>query len=139
MNQFCIFGGSLFAQPPTPPWHTNQTQYQGNFLKRQHTEWILYTWSLGIEWWSKKMIKYYVTKKACISTLTRIIYTECIIMVIPTHNSTFFNESLQKTTKESHPAVFGNIFNIIVLKDLFCRSTRCLENFQLIDFWVIDQ
>ena len=40
-------------------------------------------------------------------------------MVIPTRNSTFFNESLQKTTKESHPYVFGNIFNIIVLKVFF--------------------
>ena len=55
-------------------WHTDLTQRQGNFRQRKHLRCILYYPSWVIWWWSKKMITYYVTKMASISTLTGIVY-----------------------------------------------------------------
>ena len=60
---------------PSLPWHTDITQYQGNLRQIQHMLCILYSKKWGIGWWSNKIIKYHVTKKASISTLTGIIYT----------------------------------------------------------------
>ena len=85
---------------PSIPWHTDPTQCQGNFQQRQHLRCIIYSPSWGIEWWSKKMIKYYVTKIRLYQHWTGSFIQECIIMVMPTRNGTFLNNSLRKENND---------------------------------------
>ena len=114
-NQFQFFGGSFFAHPL--PWHTDQTQCQRNCQQRQHLGYILYTLSWGILWWSRKTIKYYATKKACISTLTRIIYMDMYNYCDANSEWYIFQQEPTKKTKKSiqmhvWKAVFGKLLRI---------------------------
>ena len=72
-NKLILCFWQHFLSPYTPR-HTDLTQCQRNCQKIKHLRCIIYSPSLGIGWWSTKMINYYVTKKASISTLNRIIY-----------------------------------------------------------------
>ena len=93
------------------PWHTDITQWQWKCWQRQHLRYILYSPSLGIGWWSKKMIKYYVTNKASISTLTRIIYTGIYNYGDANLYVTFLNKSQKQ--KQNIPPECRNYFHYI--------------------------
>ena len=59
---------------PDHPWHNDQTQCQVNCIQRQHLGRILYNRVWEIWWWSKKIIKYHITKNVSISTLNGVVY-----------------------------------------------------------------
>ena len=87
------------------PWHTDITQRQGKFRQIQHLRYNVYPPSWGIRWWSKNMIKYYVTKNRFISTLTGITYMGMHNYVDSKSQQYIFEEVPTRTTKEYRPAV----------------------------------